>query len=753
MTGGLSAKLFATGRSIRRAAARLFATGLSATKLFATGLSATGLPASGLATTSAAATRRATGAVLRGPWQGRRSVFALTVLLAMPGAALAQDFTLNLKDTDIQELIRFVAEATETTIVVDPNVKGKVKVVSSKPVNASELYDLFLAILDVHGYTAVRSGGVLRVIRNQDARSSSVPVADPAARSGVNDEYVTQVLRLDNISAAKLIPVLRPLVPQQAHMAAYAPSNAIIISDVASNIARIRDVIERMDQSAVQETDLITLRYAVAEDVVRMLEQLNASEARNSGGEVEVLLVSDPRTNSVLVTGDELQRTRVRKLIATVDTPLEQTGNVKVVYLEYAQATEIAEVLTRVMQNISKLDSGDGKNNRAPDSDATIEADEGTNSLIITADADEMAALESVIQRLDIRRAQVLVEAIIVELELIDGQDMGLQWLFVDDSGAYGSSVSRDDTRARNIARAVVPSGEATANRVKTGDFDAGALAGALAGAPGLSLGWGVVDKKLSMTVILNALERQTNANILSTPSLLTLDNEKAFITVGQEVPFITGSFTNTGANTGAQNPFQTIQRQNVGITLTVTPQVNEGDSVVLAIEQEVNSLTGATQQTASRAADLITNERKIQTKVLARDGSIVVLGGLIQDDVQEKEQRVPLLGSIPVLGRLFRNDAVSITRRNLLIFIRPTIIREDAELAGATALKYRYIRDQQRQRREQGLRFFEDSAVPVLPDWERQILELEDIREDVRKDMQRPVRKDRRDPQAPPSP
>ena len=752
MTGGLSAGLCATGRFIGCAAARLFAAGLSATGLSVTGLSATGVPASGLATTSAAATRRATGAVLRGPWQGRRSVLALAVLLAMPGAALAQDFTLNLKDTDIQELIRFVAEATETTIVVDPNVKGKVKVVSSKPVNASELYDLFLAILDVHGYTAVRSGGVLRVIRNQDARSSSVPVADPAARAGVNDEYVTQVLRLDNISAAKLIPVLRPLVPQQAHMAAYAPSNAIIISDVASNIARIRDVIERMDQSAVQETDLIALRYAVAEDVVRMLEQLNASEARNSGGEVEVLLVSDQRTNSVLVTGDELQRARVRKLIAYVDTPLEQTGNVKVVYLEYAQATEIAEVLTRVMQNISKLDSDDGKNS-APDSNATIEADEGTNSLIITADADEMAALESVIQRLDIRRAQVLVEAIIVELELIDGQDMGLQWLFVDDSGAYGSSVSRDDTRARNIARAVVPSGEATANRVKTGDFDAGALAGALAGAPGLSLGWGVVDKKLSMTVILNALERQTNANILSTPSLLTLDNEKAFITVGQEVPFITGSFTNTGANTGAQNPFQTIQRQNVGITLTVTPQVNEGDSVVLAIEQEVNSLTGATQQTASRAADLITNERKIQTKVLARDGSIVVLGGLIQDDVQQKEQRVPLLGSIPVLGRLFRNDAVSITRRNLLIFIRPTIIREDAELAGATALKYRYIRDQQRQRREQGLRFFEDSAVPVLPDWERQILELEDIREDVRKDMHRPMRKDRRDPQAPPSP
>ena len=662
-----------------------------------------------------------------------RRLAALCLGLAA-SLAPAQDFTINLKETDIQELIKFVAETTDTTIVVDPQVKGTVKVVSSRPVSRDELYDLFLAILDVHGYTAVRSGGVVRIIQNKDARSASVPVDDGAGPGSGNDEYVTQVIRLDNISAAKLIPVLRPLVPQQAHMAAYAPSNAIIISDSSANIARIRDIINRMDQTAVQETDVVALRYAVAEDVVRMLEKLNSARSRQDSGEDDVLLVADKRTNSVLISGDELQRARMRQLIAYVDTPLEQTGNVKVVYLEYARATEIAEVLTRVMQNIGKLDTGDGKPSRGNDSTATIEADEGTNSLIITADADEMASLESVIQRLDIRRAQVLVEAIIVELEVIDGQDLGLQWLFVNEDGAFGSNISGSNTRAQNIAGALVPPGDGEdGGGPQTGDFDVGALAGALASTPGLSLGWGVIDDELSMTVILNALKEQTNANILSTPSLLTLDNQEAYITVGQNVPFITGSFTNTGAANGAQNPFQTIERENVGITLTVTPQINEGNSVVLDIEQEVNSLTGAQVTASAAAADLITNERKIQTKVLAEDGRVVVLGGLIKDDVQATEQRVPLLGSLPVLGRLFRNDAVSVTKTNLLIFIRPTIIRDDTALAGATALKYRYIREQQLRQRREGLPFYGEGQVPLLPDWEADIRALKAIREELR--------------------
>lgn len=640
----------------------------------------------------------------------------------------AQDFTVNLKETDIQELIKFVSEATGTTIVVDPAVKGKVKVVSAKPVSRSELYDLFLSILDVHGYTAVRSGGIVRVIPSKDARSSPVMVRGDDDTGG-NDEYVTQVISLENISAAKLIPVLRPLVPQQAHMAAYAPSNAIIISDVAANINRIRNIIERMDKSAVQKTDIVKLRYAVAEDIVQMLDKLNKSEAKQSGAvEPEVLLVADSRTNSVLVNGDEIERGRVNKLIAYLDTPLEQSGNVKVIYLEYAQATDLAEVLTRVMQNISRLDSTDSKKPQAARNTSTIEADEGTNSLIITADTDEMAALEAVIHRLDIRLAQVLVEAIIVEMEVIDGQDLGLQWLFANESGAFGSNINAGDVRARNIAGALLPpttpaDGETPAT---TGEPNLGDLAGALASTAGFSLGWGRISDDLSMAVILNALEEQKNANILSTPSLLTLDNQEAYITVGQNVPFVTGSFTNTGAGgDGAQNPFQTIQRENVGIMLKVTPHINEGDSVVLDIEQEVSSLSGLSVV----ASDLITNERKIQTKVMAADQRMVVLGGLIKEDVQNSTQKVPFLGDIPFLGRLFRSDAEKITKTNLLIFIRPTIIRDDEQMEGATAAKYSYIRAQQQLRIEEGLMYLDEEDIPLLPEWNDQIEQLEEIK------------------------
>lgn len=634
---------------------------------------------------------------------------------AVAAPARGQDFTVNLKDTDIQELIKFVSDVTGTTIVVDPNVKGKVRVVSSKPVSKSELYDLFLSILDVHGFTAVRSGGVIRVIPNKDARSAPVDVM-ATAESLTNDEYVTQVVRLENVSAAKLIPVLRPLVPQQAHMAAYAPSNAIIISDVRSNINRILEIINRMDRSAVQSTEVVKLRYGVAEDVVQMLRTLEKNQGEEGAADEELTLLADKRTNSVIIIADELNTERIRALIDYLDTPLEQSGNVKVIYLEYADATAVAEVLTRVMQNITALDE-DGKRQRSSSNNSTIEADAGTNALIITADTDEMAALEAVIARLDIRRAQVLVEAIIVEMEVTEGQELGLQWLFANDSGFYGSNISS----ARLQSNAAIAGGLLPGEGEDSGDIGITDLAGALAQIPGQTLGWGVVDDDLTMTVILNALESQGNANILSTPSLLTLDNEEAYITVGQQVPFVTGSFTSTGTGEGAQNPFQTIERQNVGVTLTVTPQVNEGDSVVLDIIQEVSSIS----QQVFTAADVITNERKIETKVLARTGEIVVLGGLVQDDVQDSRQSVPFLGDIPLLGRLFQSDVASVTKRNLLVFIKPTIIRDDKALAGATAEKYRYIREQQLQRRERGLRYIDDGQLPVVPDWETRIQSL----------------------------
>ena len=650
-------------------------------------------------------------------------VIALVVsLLLFAKPVWGQEFTVNLKDTDIQEFIEFVADVTGTTIVIDPAVKGKVKVVSSKPVSRAELYDLFLSILDVHGYTAVRIGEVVRVIPNKNARSAPVDVI--SGTSVINDEYVTQVIRLDNVSAAKLIPVLRPLVPQQAHMAAYAPSNAIIISDIRANIDRIAKIIDRMDQSAVKKTEVVKLRYGVATDVVEMLKTLEKSRAgEGADANDEASLVADKRTNSVIVTADEVSIERIKGLIDYLDIPLEQSGNVRVMYLEYADATEVAEVLTRVMQNLARLDDeSSGRTRAANAAKSTIEADEGTNSLIITADTDEMAALEAVIARLDIRRAQVLVEAIIVEIDVTEGRELGLQWLFANDSGLYGSNISpaRQGSNAA-IAQAILPE-DAASTEIGVRD-----LAGALSQVPGTTFGWGVVDQNLTMTTILNTLEKQGNTNILSTPSLLTLDNEEAFITVGQQVPFVTGSYTNTGAANGVANPFQTIQRENVGVTLQVTPQINEGDSVVMDIVQEVSSIS----QQALSASDVITNERKIETKVLAKDGDIVVLGGLVKDDIQDSQQGVPLLSGIPVLGRLFRNDVVSVTKSNLLVFIRSTIIRDDDDLAGATAEKYRYIRDQQRQRRDQGLMFLDDNLIPVLPTWEDRVRSLPEVPEE----------------------
>ena len=396
----------------------------------------------------------------------------------------------------------------------------------------------------------------------------------------------------------------------------------------------------------------------------------------------------------------------------------------KVIYLQYSEATDLAQVLTRVMKNISQLDTAEGAQAKSRSSNtATIEADEDTNALIITADADEMASLEAVIQRLDIRRAQVLVEAIIVEMAVTDGQELGLQWLFADNDGVFGSNITRNDARLGSIAGSQLSDdGGDTPDGV-----DLGGLAAALAGAGGVSLGWAQLDSMgLSMTVILNALNETANTNILSTPSILTLDNQEAYITVGEQVPFVTGSFTNTGAGgDGAQNPFQTIERENVGITLTVTPHINDGDSVVLDIMQEVSSIS----KTTVAASDVITNERKIQTKVLALDGQVIVLGGLIKDEVQDAQQKVPLLGDIPYLGRLFRSDAEVVKKSNLMVFIRTTIIRDDKQLVGASAEKYRYIRDQQALRKEKGLLYLGDANLPVLSEWEAQMQQLDAIK------------------------
>lgn len=618
----------------------------------------------------------------------------------MTGAfASAEDeraWTVNFKDSDIQEVIRFVADVTGKTVVIDPRVKGKVKVISAEPLNKDELYNLFLSVLEIQGFTAVEAGNIVRVIPNKEARSSPAPISGRG--SGLSDEYSTQVISLKNVSAAKMLPVLRPLVPQQSHLAAYEPGNAIIIADTSANIDRIRALIQKVDREAVEGTDVVELKYAQADEMVRIIGELYP---QSSGTAANWLLVGDQRTNSVLVKGPDIDREKIKALIQRMDRPGPQSGNVRVIYLEYADAEALSQVLNNIVQNTNQ-----GGQQQASGSfvRASVEADVDTNALLITAEGETLKTLLSVVERLDIRRAQVLVEAIIVEVNDNAARELGVQWLFQDRHGVYGSSAfSPSGASLRNISGAAL----------SDDDNQLADLTGALAGTGGQTLGFGRVRDDINFNVLLNALQGNTGANILSTPNLLTLDNNSASITVGDNVPFRTGSFTDSGE--GSANPFTTIQREDVGISLEVTPHINEGDSVVLEIIQEVSSVNATP---IAGAADISTSERRIETSILAEDGETVVLGGLISEDVIERKQKVPILGSIPLLGRAFRNTSTEVTKNNLLVFIRATVIRDEKELTGASAEKYKYIRDKQLARREKGVAHVAKDHLPLLPEW-----------------------------------
>lgn len=638
-----------------------------------------------------------------------------TALLCVSLSAWGQQtWTVNFKDTDIQEVIKFVADATGKTIVVDPKVRGQVRVISQEPVNQEELYQLFLSMMDVQGFTAVENGSVVRIVPNRDARSLPVPTTMGQRPTG-DDTYITQVLKLENISASKVLPTLRPLVPQHGHLSAYDPSNAIIVTDTRSNIMRLKDIIAQIDQSSVVETEVVELEFAMAEDVARHVTQIEKPGAAD-GGQSELTVIPDKRTNSVLIHGDDLQRQRIRLLIERLDRPRTKDSNVRVVYLKYAKAENVATVLNGVLQNMARTE--ENQNQRR---EVNVQADEDTNSILMTADSDTMESLIGVIDSLDIRRAQVLVEAIIVEVEDSDGRELGVQWMYRDDEVGFGSSTNGSG-QLGSIGGAALAAGSDD-----TAEADEGLtnLAAGLASTPGQLFGIGRLGERTDFLGILNMLQEQSSTNILSTPNLLTTDNHTASISVGQNVPFATGSYSSTGGgNSNPGNPFRTIERRDVGILLEVTPHVNAGDSVVLDISQEVSSLSALNSQDGP-----ITNQRKLETQVLAANGETVVLGGLIEEEIQTTTQKVPFLGDIPLMGRLFRNQSDEVSKTNLLIFIRATVIEDDKMLTGATAEKYKALRAQQENRRRQGGMLFGRDQIPVLPEWQEKVDEAERIR------------------------
>ena len=641
-------------------------------------------------------------------------VFSLAVSINTAWAE--QTWTVNFKDSDIQEVVKFVADVTGRTMVVDQRVRGRVKVISAKPLNEAELLQLFRTVLEMNDFTMIDVEGISRIIPLKDARSSPIPVLN----QGASDKgYITKVIQLKNIAAAKVLPVIRPLIPQHAHLAAYDPSNSIVIADEAENIDRIIDLIERIDKSAMPVTDIVELRYANATDMVQTLTNLDKVDSQNLPQNA-LRITADKRNNAVLVTGEDVQRQRVKALIAKLDKPKAQSGNVRVVYLNYAKAKSVAETLTKVVQNMSKIAPAGTPEGGAPPQapiSATVEADEATNALLITASGDALVALMGVIERLDIRRAQVLIEAIIVSMDDGKARELGVQWVARNSkNGVYGGSGLETDRGGKAAATAESALAAGALNTGDEGQLEAvTGLAKGVLGFPGQILGVLGTNANDDFAVLLNALENDTKNNILSKPSILTTDNTEAKFSVGKKVPFKTGSYSGTGTNGSSNNfssPFTTIQREDVGITLKVKPHVNEGNKILLDIAQEISDVYADPQ-----ASDLVTNQKKLETQVLAADGETIVMGGMIEDKNTRTEQRVPVLGRIPVVGRLFRSNSKDNKKNNLMIFLRATVIRDDEALRGATAEKYDYIRQQQLGQRKIGAFRGEDKTLSVLPE------------------------------------
>jgi len=640
-----------------------------------------------------------------------KKILLLLLLLVCTPAFAQETATLNLKDADIRVLIDTVSEVTGKNFVIDPRVKAKVTVVSSQPMNQNELYDVFLSILQVHGFAAIPTGDIIKIVPDVSAKQGPVPTAS-YKRPGRGDQLVTRVIAIQNVPAAQLVPILRPLIPQQGQLAAYQPSNTLIISDRAANVNRLIKIINRIDRPDQDEIEIIRLIHAPANEVARTLSTLTRKGAKGAAVPGQPVVTADERTNSILVSGDKASRLRIRALVANLDTPLETGGDTQVVFLKYARAEELVEILTGVSKsNVAASKSAPGGKGKVPTSvssrkDIDIRADEANNALVITAPPAVQQELKRVIAQLDIRRAQVLIEAIIAEVRLDLARELGAS-LAVLGRNSDGDAVTP----------AVVT------NLGGLTDIVLQAVAGTITSIPaGITLGGADLrPDKTNFGLLIKALAGDAATNILSTPTIVTLDNEEAELVIAQNVPFLTGSFTNTGAAQGAVNPFQTIERRDVGLTLKVKPQINEGSAIKLEIDQESSSLSGS-----STGVDIVTNNRRIKTTVLADDGQVIVLGGLMDDTFTDTEQKVPLLGDIPILGHLFKSTTTNKVKTSLMVFIRPVILRDAATADAYTRQKYSYLRARQLDAGINDRGLIKDAAAR-LPDLDELITQLPD--------------------------
>lgn len=615
----------------------------------------------------------------------RRLIHAilLVFLLQLVTAAVqAQENTwkLNLRDADIRAFVTQVADITGKSFVVDPRVAGKVTVLSNTAMNKEEIYDLFLAVLNVHGYVAIPGAEVVKIIQQVDAKQSGSSL--PELEAIPSEQLITRVIKIEYARVEELVPVLQPLVAKYGHLAGVSRANALIVSDHRSNIERIEQIIRELDSPAKYEVEVLQLKEAWVGDMVTLLQELAPDELGSSGSgnaARKYSVTADERSNRLILRGDKNFRDKMRGLIRQLDQPSATGGSTKVIRLKHADAKNLTEILKGVMGELLKESGagGSGSSSGNPSNNFAVFADEGLNALVVRGDPSLMQEAEQIVAQLDVRRAQVMIEAAIVEISDELGDQLGVQLAAGDESSG---SVPILGT---NLA-----TGE--------GMLGLNSVIGALVGDTLPQLGGGLTagagernEDGLTWGILIQALSSSAAANLLSTPSIITLDNQESEIIVGQNVPFRTGESTVTGD--GTTNPFTTIERRDVGLSLKVTPTISADGLVRLVVEQTTEDISTTN---VAGASDLITNKREIKTTVLADDGETVVLGGLIKDDYQVNKSKVPLLGDIPILGRLFSSESESRVKRNLLVFLRPTIMLGKEDAAAATTEKYNRLWD-----------------------------------------------------------
>ena len=653
----------------------------------------------------------------------RRKLIAGVVMgasLLAPQLAWSEQYAANFKGTDIQEFINIVGKNLNRTIIVDPTVRGKVNVRSYDLLDDEQYYQFFLNVLQVYGYAVVEmDNNIIKVIKDKDAKTAAIRVADDKT-PGLGDEMVTRIVALYNTEAKQLAPLLRQLNDNAGggNVVNYDPSNVLMISGRAAVVNKLVEIVRRVDKQGDTEVQVVPLEYASAGEIVRIIDALYRSTGNKSQMPGQApKVVADERMNAVIVSGDEKSRLRVVSLVKKLDAEQASVGNTKVRYLYYAKAEDLVEVLTGFAEQlVNDKDGGGGQaGSKKRRNEINIMAHSDTNALVISAEPDQMRTIESVINQLDIRRAQVLVEAIIVEVAEGDDVGFGVQWATAAGGGTQfnnlgptigeiGAGVwSARDQKASQTCSGSGDNQTCTDNPDTPGDITL--LAQALGKVNGMA--WGVAMGDFG--ALIQAVSSDTKSNVLATPSITTLDNQEASFIVGDEVPILTGSQNSSNGNS---NPFQTVERKEVGVKLKVIPQINEGTSVKLTIEQEVSGINGKT------GVDVTFATRRLTTTVMADSGQIVVLGGLIKEEVQESVQKVPFLGDIPFIGHLFKSSSSGKKKTNLMVFIKPTIIRDGITMEGIAGRKYNYFRAIQLEQQERGINLMPNSDVPILEEW-----------------------------------